>query len=158
MVTSILIAEGGPVPDHDRIYRALNPKHENGLPSDNHFVMSRKQDPPGDGISTGIASRISLSELRSIESIQYRYGKCFCIAELIVGEVLSPVAILGVSVLQKDAPDWGGFSYAHAVITGYQSLEGTEGKRRIHEFRRHLVNLARKRYYAPGSETAVSVD
>jgi hypothetical protein len=158
MVTPTVIATGSPVPQEESIYRALNPKHfEGALPGDNHFVMSRNH-PEGDGVSTGIASLISVSELRSIKVIKQLYGDAFAVAELVVSEVLAPVITLGISVIQKDAAEWGAFSGAHAVITGYQVLAGNEGKRRIHDFQRHLVKLARKRYYAAGSDTATSAE
>lgn len=157
MAISTMIEKGGPVPQEDRLYRALNPKHHDGLPGDNHFVMSRK-NPPGDGISTGIASLISLAEMRSIEAIKEVCSDTFGVAELVVSEILAPVAALGICVVQNDAPDWGAFSGSHAVITGYQILAGNDGKRKIHEFQRHLVKLAQRRYYPAGSDTPVSVD
>lgn len=157
MAISTVIEKGGPVPREDHLYRALNPKHHDGLPGDNHFVMSRKHA-LGDGISTGITSQISVSELRSIDAIKRVYGDSFGVAELAVSEVLAPVAALGISVVQEDATEWGVFSRAHAVITGYQTFAGSEGKRKIHEFQRHLVRLAQRRYYAAGSDTPVSVD
>jgi hypothetical protein len=145
-----MITPGGPLAEKSSIYRALNPKHyEDGLPGDNHFVMN----PQGDGVSTGITDLISLSELRSIGAIQQIYGAACGVAELIVGEVLAPVATLGISVIQQDAPDWGRFAAAHAVITGYQILHGREGKRRIRDFQRHLVTLARRRFYPAESDT-----
>jgi hypothetical protein len=150
-----MIEEGAPVPQEDHLYRALNPKHHDGLPGDNHFVMSRK-NPPGDGISTGIASLISVSALRSIDALKNIYGASFGVAELVVSDVLAPVAALGISVVQKEEAGWGVFSGAHAVITGYQTLAGNAGKRRIQEFQRHLVKLAQRRYYAAGSDTATS--
>jgi hypothetical protein len=157
VATSAMIEEGAPVPQEDRLYRALNPRHHDGLPGDNHFVMSRK-NPLGDGISTGIASLISVSELRSIDAIKNLYGGSFGVAELVVSDVLAPVAAIGISVIQRDAADWGTFSGAHAVITGYQILVGNEGKRRRQEFQRHLVKLARRRYYPAGSDAAVSAE
>jgi hypothetical protein len=123
---------------------------QDGLPGDNHFVMPPKH-PPGEGLSTGIASMISISELRSIESIQQICGNNFGIAELNVAEVLSPVFHLGISVVQQDDPVWGSYAKAHAVVTGYQALHGNQGRRHIRDFQRHLVNLARKRYYPAGS-------
>jgi hypothetical protein len=158
MDTPAVITKGGPIPSDERIYRALNPSHvvEGGLPSDNHFVM-KQNAAPGDGVSTGIASLVTISELRSIEAIRRFCGEEFGVAELVVSDVLAPVAAFGIAVLQKDAPDWGKFSGAHAVITGYQALAGNEGKRKRREFQRHLVKLARRRYYAAGSDTAVSV-
>jgi hypothetical protein len=153
---STMIEKACPVPREDHLYRALNPKHHDGLPGDNHFVMSRKHA-PGDGISTGIASRISVSELRSIDTIKRVCSDSFGVAELAVSEVLAPVAALGISVVQVDAIEWGIFSGAHAVITGYQVLAGNDGKRKIQEFQRHLVRLAQRRYYAAGSDTPVSV-
>jgi hypothetical protein len=138
------------------LYRALNPKHfEDGLPGDNHFVMSRKHA-PGDGVSTGIADLISISQLRSLEVIQ-TYGPACGIAVLNVGEVLAPVAMLGISAVQQDAPDWGEFAGAHAVITGYQVLSGNVGKRTISDFQRHLVRLARKRFYPANSTSLTTV-
>ncbi len=154
MATPTVISRGGPVPPDESIYRALNPKHGT-LPDDNHFVMLRGH-PPGDGVSTGIASLISVSELRSLAVIKQKCGGACAVAELPVSEVLAPVAMLGISVIQQDAPDWGAFSGAHAVITGYQALTDKEGKQRIQEFQRHLVKLARKRYDPAGSDTATS--
>ena len=156
MATPTVIAKGGAVPPEESIYRALNPKHGT-LPGDNHFVMLRNH-PPGDGVSTGVASLISVSDLRSIEVIKRAYGDAFAVAELVVSDVLAPVIALGISVIQQDAAEWGAFSGAHAVITGYHVLTGNLGKQRIHEFRRHLVKLARKRYYAVGSDTSSSVE
>jgi hypothetical protein len=116
-----------------------------------------RQHPPGDGVSTGIADLISLSDMRSIDVIQKNYGAACGVAELNVGEVLVPVAALGISVIQQDAPEWGDrFAEAHAVITGYQVLGGNEGKRRIRDFQRHLVELARRRFYPPGSDTRLA--
>ncbi len=156
MATPSVIAKGGPVPQEECIYRALNPKHFEGtLPGDNHFVM-KQNHPPGEGVSTGIASLISVSELRSIEVIKQAYGDDFAVAEFVVSDVLAPVITLGISVVQQDAAEWGAFFGAHAVITGYQALTGRDGKRRIHDFQRHLVKLARRRYYAAGSNTATS--
>ena len=85
-------------------------------------------------------------------------GDAFAVAELVVSDVLAPVITLGISVIQQDDDEWGDFSGAHAVITGYQVLTGREGKRRIHDFQRHLVKLAKKRYYPAGSDTATSAE
>jgi hypothetical protein len=156
MASPTLIAKGGPVPPEESIYRALNPKHfEGALPGDGHFVMPRNH-PPGEGVSTGIASLISVPELRSIEVIKQAYGDDFAVAELVVSDVLASVIALGISVIQQDAAEWGAFSGAHGVITGYQALTGNVGKQRIHDFQRHLVKLARRRFYAAGSDTATS--
>jgi hypothetical protein len=156
MAASTVISKDGPVPARESVYRALNPKHfEGALPGDNHFVMPRSHA-PGDGVSTGIASLISVSELRSIDVLKRAYGDAFAVAELVVSDVLAPVITLGISVIQQDSPEWGVFSGAHAVITGYQTLAGNEGKRKIRDFQRHLVKLARRRYYAAGSDTATS--
>ena len=158
MATPTVITKGGLVPQDESVYRALNPKHfEGDLPGDSHFVMPQNR-PPGDGVSTGIASLITIAELRSIEAISRNYGDAFAVAELVVGEVLAPVITLGISVIQQDDAAWGAFSSAHAVITGYQVLTGREGKRKIRDFQRHLVSLARRRYYAAGSDTATSAD
>jgi hypothetical protein len=156
MATSAVITKGGPVPQEECVYRALNPKH-GVLPSDNHFVM-KQNHLPGDGVSTGISSLISISDLRSIEAIKQFCGDAFAVAELVVSDVLAPVITLGISVIQQDDDEWGDFSGAHAVITGYQVLTGREGKRRIHDFQRHLVKLAKKRYYPAGSDTATSAE
>ncbi len=158
MADAIEIHPGGPIPSGDSIYRALNPRHlENGLPGDNHFVMSQNHE-VGDGVSTGVASLVSLSQIRSIDAVVLVCGDEFGVAELSIKEVLAPAAPLGICVLQQDATDWGAFSGAHAVITGYQALSGRDGRRKIHEFQRHLVKLARKKYYPQGSKTAISVD
>ena len=152
------MTKDGSVPQDETIYRALNPHHfVDGVPSDNHFVMPQNH-PPGDGISTGIASLISIPELRSIEVINKKYGLDFGVAELVVSDVLHPVASLGICVLQQDAVEWGSYAGAHAVITGYQALMGREGKRRIRDFQRHLVKLARRRFYPAGTEQAVTID
>ncbi|MGB0122802.1 MAG: hypothetical protein WA419_14115 [Silvibacterium sp.] len=146
-----VIEPGGAVPPEENIYRALNPRHfEDGLPVDNHFVMTRR-DRLGDGVSTGITSLISLSQLRSIETIRQRYGDDFGVAELNVAEALAPVRHIGIGLLQSNAPDWGAFAGAHAVITGYQLLRGDDRKKRMQDFQRHLVQLARKRFYPAGS-------
>jgi hypothetical protein len=156
MATPTVIAKGSPVPAEESIYRALNPKHfEGSLPGDNHFVM-KQNHPPGDGVSTGIASLITVSELRSVEAIRQFCGDSFAVAELVVLDVLAPVIALGISVIQQDDAEWGAFGGAHAVITGYQVLAGREGKRKIHDFQRHLVKLARRRYYPAGSDTPAS--
>lgn len=159
MVTnSVTITKGEPLPDQERIYRALNPKHlEAGLPGDNHFVMSQKHD-TGDGVSTGIASLVSVSELRSIDAIRTICGENFGVADLVVSEVLAPVSIFGISVVQQDATNWGAYAGAHAVITGYQALPGNDGKRKIRDFQRYLVKLARKKYYPAGSDMPVSAE
>jgi hypothetical protein len=158
MAASIEIRSGGPIPPEESIFRALNPKHlENGLPGDNHFVMKQNHE-IGDGVSTGVVSLVSLSELRSIEALVQLCGERFGVAELSISEALAPVAPLGICVLQQDDLAWGAFSGAHAVITGYQSLKGNDGRRKIREYQRHLVKLARKRYYPQGSDSAVSID
>lgn len=158
MDTPAVITKDGPVPGSDRIYRVLNPKHfVDGKPGDNHFSMSRNH-PPGEGISTGIASRISISGMRSLEVFQ-SYGGAFAIANLSVSDVLMPVAAFGISVVQRDASDWGLYAEAHAVITGYQSLRGVmEGKRKLKDFQRHLVKLACKCYYPAGADAPISVE
>jgi hypothetical protein len=153
-----VIAKGGPVPYEESIYRALNPKHsEGGLPSDNHFVMKQNSS-LGDGVSTGIASLVSVAQMRTIGTITQFCGEDFGVAELAVSEVLGPVAALGISVLQQDAPVWGTYCGAHAVITGYQTLRGADGKRKIRDFQRHLVKLARKRFYPAGSDAIVRTE
>jgi hypothetical protein len=158
MATSIVIQKGGPLRQEERIFRALNPKHlEDGLPGDTHFVMKQKHA-PGDGVSTGIASLISLSQLRSIDCLKELCGNSFAVAELVVSEAVAPVAAFGIGVFQQDDPEWGVHSPAHAVITGYQALKGNDGKRKIHDFQRHLVRLARRRFYPAGSDTALSVE
>jgi hypothetical protein len=154
----MIIEKGGPVPNDDKIYRALNPKHlESGLPGSNHFVM-KQNHAPGDGVSTAIASLVSVAELRSIEAIKQFCGETFGVAVLSVSEVIAPASALGISVVQLDAAEWGAFAGAHAVITGYQALAGRDGKRKIQEFQRHLVNLARKRFYPQGSDAPISAD
>lgn len=156
MATSVVILKGSPVPHEKKIYRALNPKHlEDGLPGENHFVM-RQNCPPDDGVSTGLASLITIQELRSTEVLAQLCGEGFGVAELSVSEVIAPVATLGITVLQQDDPMWGAHAGAHAIITGYQFLKGRPGKQKIQDFQRHLVRLAKKRYYPSGSDLAVS--
>jgi hypothetical protein len=158
MAASVSVERGGSVPPENKIYRAMNPNHlQSGLPSDNHFVM-RQNHAPDDGVSTGISSLIQLAELRSIPAIVKICGESCGAAELLVSEVLAPVALLGISVLQQDSSDWGSFAGAHAVITGYQGLKGNDGRRKIRDFQRHLVKLARKAYFPQGSNTAFSMD
>jgi hypothetical protein len=159
MATSLTPEPGGPISGDEDVYRALNPKHlENGLPGDNHFAMS-KSHALGDGISVGIASHISILELRSIEVLKARCGPEFGVAVLRVAEALNPVAALGIGVVQKDAIDWGIFNSAHAVITGYQLVSGDDRRRRLQDFQRHLVKLARKHFYPAGSNNrATSAD
>jgi hypothetical protein len=158
MATAVVILKGHPVPHEEKIYRALNPKHlEDGLPGENHFIM-KQNHPPGDGVSTGLASLISLRELRSIEALTQLLGASFGVAELLISEAIAPVATLGITVLQQDDPSWGAHAGAHAIITGYQALKGREGKRKIQDFQRHLVRLARRRYYPSGSDFAVSAE
>jgi hypothetical protein len=156
-VATPIITPGGQIPAESQIYRALNPKHlEDGMPGENHFDM-KQNHLPGDGVSTGIASRICVAELRSIEAIRQLCGDDCAVAELSVADVLAPVPQLGLTVVQQDALEWGVLADAHAVITGYQILIGREGKRRIRDFQRHLVKLARKRYYPAGSSSALSI-
>jgi hypothetical protein len=140
------------------LYRALNPKHlEDGLPGDNHFVM-RQTHPVGDGVSAGIVGLVSLEQLRALDAIRRVCGNDCGVAQLNVAEVLAPVGILGIAVTQRDAPEWGTFARAHAVVTGYQRLIGNAGKRQIRDFQRHLVKLARKHYYPAGMNSAVSAE
>jgi len=158
MAASAVISKGAPVPQEERVYRALNPRHlENGLPGENHFVM-KQNHLPDDGVSTGLTRLISLQELRSIEALIHLLGASFGVAELLVSEAIAPVATLGITVLQQDDPAWGAHAGAHAIITGYQALKGREGKRKIQDFQRHLVQLARRRYYPAGSESAISAE
>jgi len=155
-VATPVIVEGGPVPPDLNVYRALNPAHmQNGLPNDEHFVM-RQKHLIGDGVSLGIAALLSISEMRSIEPLRNLCGDQFGIAEINVGEAVQPVAESGISVIQQDDETWGFHRGAHAILTGYQSLQGNAGKKRISELQRHLVKLARKRFYPAGSDTPVS--
>ena len=156
MATSIVVP-GGVVPDQIDIFRALNPKHlEDGLPGDKHFVM-KATHAVDDGISTAISALISLQQLRQVEVIRQFYGPDFGVAQLNVGEAIAPVTTLGIRVLQQDAPEWGQWAAAHAILTGYQVFVGQQGRRQIRDFQRHLVKLARRRYYPPGSDVARSV-
>lgn len=151
-----IIAPDRALPEGANIYRALNPKHlENGSPGDNHFVM-RSSHPVGDGVSAGITALISISQLRSLETLRQLCGEGFGVAELNVAEILAPVASSGISVVQQDDASWGAFAMAHAVITGYQTLQGNAGKKRIRQFQRHLVKLARKRFFPPGSDIPIT--
>lgn len=153
-----VIAKGGAVPPEVNVFRALNPHHmEDGLPGDNHFVMKQKHE-PGDGVSLGIAGLITVPQMRSIACLRESYGPEFGIAELNVREALQPATDSGISILQKDDPEWAEFQGAHAVLTGYQALPGNAGRRRISELQRHLVKLARKRFYPPGAQTALSAE
>jgi len=141
----------GRIPGHLNVLRALNPKHlDRGLPSDEHFVMSPKHS-PDDGVSVGIQGLISLEQIRDLGVISSRYGPACAVAVLNVGEMLSAVAGTQVRVEQQDAAEWESFAKAHAIITGYQSFPpGNEGRRRIRDFQRHLVKLARLRYFPQG--------
>lgn len=154
-----VIAKGGPIPPELNVYRALNPVHmQEGLPGENHFVMRQKHE-PGDGVSLGVAVLITLSQMRSLEVLRQLFrDEPFGIAELNVEEALEPVAESGISVIQQDDPTWGAYQAAHAVLTGYQAFAGAAGKKRISELQRHLVKLARKRFYPAGSETATTTE
>jgi hypothetical protein len=155
-VASPAIAKGGPIPPELNIYRALNPAHlQDGLPGDNHFVMKQKHE-VGDGVSFGIAPLISISAMRSIDALRRRCGDEFGIAEINVAEALQPVVQDGIRVIQQDDEEWGVHREAHAILTGYQSFQGNAGRRRISELQRHLVKLARKRFYPQGSEAAIA--
>jgi len=144
-----VIPPGGRVPDDCALFRALNPKHyEDGLPGDNHFVMEQSH-PQDDGVSMAITELITLEQFRGLSSLTSRYGEAFGVAELNVGEILEPVQSTWISVRQKDDPLWGDCVSAHAIVTGYQMLTGASGKKRILEFQRHLVQLARKNFHPP---------
>jgi len=157
MATTEMIEANSQVSNESSIYRALNPNHlDGGLPGDNHFVM-KQNHPVDDGVSMGITALITLPQLRSIEILKQSYGDGFGVAELSVAEALAPVAGTGIRIIQQDATEWGEFARAHAILTGYQMLIGREGKRKIREFQRHIVKLARKRFYPPGSDSASSV-
>ena len=158
MATPIVSESGRQASEDESLFRALNPKHmEDGLPSERNFPMSRKQDPPGDGVSVGVSSRVSLSELRSIPALRERCGNQFAVAELPASHALEPVRALGISVTLKHATEWGAFGHAHAVITGYRTWKDIDGKRWLHEFQRHLTKLARKRFYPQAADTPIEV-
>jgi len=107
---------------------------------------------PGDGISTGIELLITIEQLRNLQCIKKRCGKSCGVAVMNVDEVLKPVQDTAIKVLQENDEVWECFSHAHAIITGHQALpSGAVGKQRLKDFQRHLVNLARKRYFPAGS-------
>jgi hypothetical protein len=144
-----LITPGGSVPNECGLFRALNPKHyEDGLPGDNHFVMTQN-DPVDDGVSTGIRELIKLKRFRRLEHLVSRYGEGFGVAVLNVADILRPVQNTWIRVQQKDAPLWGDFAKAHAIITGYQIVAGMPGRKIMLELQRHLVQLARNNFYPP---------
>ena len=121
------------------------------MPGDMHFVM-KATHATDDGVSTGIDAAISLQEFQRLDAVRQVYGFPYGVAKLNVGELIAPVSNLGIRVLQQDAPEWGKWAGAHAIITGYQTLIGNPGKRQIRDFQRHLVKLARKLYYPAGSD------
>ena len=157
-MASPIVVPGGEVPSESNVYRALNPKHlENGLPGDMHFVM-KATHARDDGVSTGVDSAISLHQFQRLDAVSQMYGFPYGVAKLNVGELIAPVSTLGIRVLQQDAPEWGEWAGAHAIITGYPTLIGNQGKRQIRDFQRHLVKLARKIYYPAGSDIPPSTD
>ena len=157
-MASPIVVPGSEVPSESNVYRALNPKHlENGLPGDNHFVM-KATHAKDDGVSTGVDSLISLQQFQRLDVVCQVYGFPYGVAKLNVGELIEPVSILGIRVVQQDAPEWGDWARAHAIITGYQTLTGNQGKRQIRDFQRHLVKLARKIYYPAGSDVPAPTD
>ena len=141
------------------LLRALNPKHyEDGLPGPNHFVMKLDAGAE-DGVSTGIEALIKVDQMRGLQVIEGLCGKNCGVALLNVAEILEPVKGTEIKVIQQDAREWELFSHAHAIITGYQCFpSGSAGRKKIQEFRRHLVKLARRRYFPPGSTTEVRGD
>ena len=140
------------------ILRALNPRHmEQGLPGYENFPMSRRQDPPGDGLSVGFGGLLSIYDMRSISMLRDRLGVDFAIAELPIVQSLLPVAAHAIALVPSPDPNWGAFAAAHGVITGYQTWRDRDGKKRLEEFRRHLVKLARSKFYPAGSSSPVSV-
>lgn len=147
-----IVVPGGEVPGDLNLLRAINPKHLDGKGQlcDNSFFLSRSK--PKDGVSTGIEPLITVQQLRNLQCIRKRCGEACGVAVMNVGEVLNPVQDTPIRVLQEDDEEWGCFSHAHALITGHQGLpKGDEGKKKLKDFQRHLVNLARKRYFPAGS-------
>lgn len=151
MATAIVMP-GGEVPGDLNLLRAINPKHldDKGQLCTNSFFLSRSK--PKDGISTGIESLITIEQLRNLKCIKKRCEEVCGVAVMNVDEILKPVQDTAIRVLQEDDEEWGFFAHAHALITGHQALpSGEVGKQRLQDFQRHLVNLARKRYFPAGS-------
>jgi len=151
-VANAIVVPGGEVPGDLNLLRALNPNlYEDGLPGNDHFVMKLDHE-LDDGISTGIEALINVSQMRELKVINGLYGNNFGVAVLNVSEILEPVKEEEIKVIQQDAAEWEDFSHAHAIITGYQNFpSGKAGRRKIREFTHHLVKLARRRFFAPGS-------
>jgi hypothetical protein len=152
-VADPIVSPGCEIPGSLNILRALNPKHlEDGFPGSNHFVMKLDHE-RDDGVSTGIENLISIAQLRDLRAIRSIYGDKCGVAVLNVSEVLEPVRDTEVTVIQQNAVEWEEHAQAHAIITGYQSFPpGNAGRRKLREFTRHLVKLARRRFVAPGSD------
>jgi len=150
-VADAIVKPGGKIPHHRNVLRALNPRHfVNGLPGDQHFVMSRDHD-QDDGVSVGVEGLISVQQLRQLSPISSRYGDCCAVAVLNTGDIVDPVIRPEIMVVQQDDAEWGDFSSAHAIITGYQAFpHGAEGRKKIKDFQRHLVRLASNRFIPAG--------
>ena len=155
-----IVVPDGEVPGGLNLLRALNPAHYgvDGLPGPGHFIM-RLDHEPDDGVSTGIEALINVTQMRELKVINGPYGESYGVAVLNVAEILEPVKGTEIKVIQQDAREWELFSHAHAIITGYQRFpSGSAGRKKIQEFRRHLVKLAQRRYFPPGSTTEVRGD
>ena len=154
-MANAIVVPGGEVPGDLNLLRAINPNHLDGEGQvcDNSFFMSRSK--PGDGVSVGIELLITIEQLRNLQCIRERCQEACGVAVLNVDEVLKPVQDTAIKVLQEDDEEWGCFAHAHALITGHQALpKGEVGKKKLKDFQRHLVNLARRRYFPAGSAVA----
>lgn len=151
-VANAIVVPGGEVPGDLNLLRALNPNHyEDGLPGNDHFVMKLDHE-PDNGISTGIEALINVSQMRELKVIKGLYGNNFGVAVLNVSEIFELVKEEEIKVIQQNDILWEDFSNAHAIITGYQKFPpGKAGRKKIREITHHLVKLARRRFFAPGS-------
>jgi hypothetical protein len=146
-----VVAQGDVVGQDQTLFRALNPKHyEEGMPGENHFVL-RRNDPPNDGLSTAVTSLISLDDFRTLPVLVEYLGAGFGVAELTVEEIAAKVREHGLPIRVIHSPEesWGVHRDAHAVITGHQELTGNAGRKKILDFQRFLMGLARKNFHPP---------
>ena len=141
-----LTALGEILGDGEEVLRGLNPAHcDNGLPTEGCFILKahdlegpsfaimiappEAQDTSPLGVRQGISPDLFLTLLRRPD-----YG----IAQLNVGSALQHVSELGVVFAQVDDEEWAEHRSAHAMLTGYQTLE----PRTRRDLQRFLARLA----------------
>ena len=132
--------------DGENVLRGLNPKHcENGLPTEGCFIIkAHDEEGPSFGILIALPENESAAPLGARQGITAELfatllpSADYGVSMLNVGTALQEVRGRGVIFIQIDDDHWGEYRHAHAMLSGYQTLE----RRTLNDLKRFLAKIA----------------